>query len=382
MRERLFLFSLLLCGLLACHNVATTGAEVSATTLEALLQEAIDDSLGEVPGVSMTVISPGDEFHWTGAVGFADRNKEDSLHADQPFRIASITKTFVAAAILRLHEMGALDIDDPLTDHISGAHLNLLEVDGYQTNQITLRHCLQHTSGLYDYAVASPAYLEAVTKNAQKRWSRTDQLRFATDLGQPLWKAGGGFQYSDTGYILLGEAIERSTDSTLAYGLRSLLRFEELGLRHTWLESLESAPAGVRPVVRRYFGRQDFTEYDASIDLWGGGGLLSTTQDVAIFVQALFSGEIFDQPETLDLLLDKPPVFPASYSPGNDPGFMDYRCGHHALELYDKPAFSHSGFWGTAYLYLPEAQATVVVNYTAGYRERLLKKVAHLLQDI
>jgi len=155
-----YLFPLLLWGLTACQSVATTKTKVEpAVTLEALLQEAIDDSLGEVPGVSMTVIAPQQAIHWVGAAGFADRPKKDSLHTNQPFRIASVTKTFVAAAILRLHETGKLNIDDPLADHISEAHLALLEADGYRTDRITLRHCLQHTSGLYDYAVASPAYL-------------------------------------------------------------------------------------------------------------------------------------------------------------------------------------------------------------------------------
>jgi len=378
----LYFFPLLLYGFTACHNVATTGAGAPSTTLEALLQEAVDDSLGEVPGVSMTVISPNDELNWTSAAGFADKTEEDSLHAEQPFRIASVTKTFVAAAILRLHEMDSLSIDDPLTNHISANHLSLLEAEGYPTDKITLRHCLQHTSGLYDYAVATPAYLEAVSKNAQRRWSRTDQLRFAVDLGEPLWGPGEGFRYSDTGYILLGEVIERNTDSTLAYGLRHLLQFDKLGLQHTWLETLEPAPADVQPAVRRYFGRQDFTDFDASIDLWGGGGLLSTTHDVATFTHALFTGKVFDRPETMELLLAGPAAFPVTYSPTNDPGFMDYRCGHHAVELYDKPGFSHSGFWGTAYLYLPEEKATIVVNYTKGYRERLLKKVAHLLQNL
>jgi len=148
------------------------------------------------------------------------------------------------------------------------------------------------------------------------------------------------------------------------------------------LETIEPAPDDVLPVVRRYYRKQDITDFDASIDLWGGGGLVSTTQDVALFTQALFSGGVFDQPETLKLLLAKPAAFPSSYTPANDPGFMDYRCGLHAVELYGKPGFSHSGFWGTAYLYLPEEKATIVVNYTAGYRERLMKKTAHYLQNL
>jgi D-alanyl-D-alanine carboxypeptidase len=383
--RQFFLFYLLafLCGwLTSCHNVTATAAQAEvAATLSDLLQEAIDDSQGEVPGVSMSVIYPEQELNWNEAAGFADKLKKTPLHPDQPYRIASVTKTFVAAAILRLHETNKLNIHDPLTAHLSAEHLDLLRSDEYQVDSITLLHCLHHTSGLYDYAVATPAYLEAVSKNPAHRWSRTDQLRFAMDLGEPLWAPGGGFHYSDTGYILLGEVIERAVDSTLAYGLRSLLSFEELGLRNTWLETVEPPPAEVQPVVRRYFGRQDFTDYDASIDLWGGGGLLSTSKDVATFVHALFSGRVFSNPRTIDLFMAGPPPFPPPYNADKDPAFMDYRSGHHTVQLYGKQAFSHSGFWGTGYLYLPDEQATIVVNYTAGYRERLLKKVTHLLQN-
>jgi len=385
MRQPLLLygFAFILGLFFSCQNkpTATTSEEVDST-LDALLQEAIDDSLGDVPGVSMTVIYPNRNIHWVKAKGFADKTEDTPLLPEQPYRIASITKTYVAAAIFRLHEMDSLDIDDPISHHISAEHRDLLVADGYQPEEITLRHCLLHTSGLYDYAVSSPAYIEAASKNAKRRWSRTDQLRFAMDLGQPRWPAGSGFHYSDTGYILLGEAIERSLDSTLAYGLRSLLKFESMGLKNTWLETVEPAPADALPVVRRYYGKQDFTEWDASVDLWGGGGLLATSEEVALFVQALFTGHIFDEASTLQEFMKGPADFNAAYDASTDPGYMDYRSGHEAFTLYNLPALSHSGFWGSAYLYLPDLEATIAVNYTAGFKQRLLKKTVLALRSL
>lgn len=366
----------------ACQNVRVTkGSQDIESTLQALVQEAVDDSLGEVPGVAMSVVFPKEKIRWSGSAGYADKAEKTVLLPDHPFRMASITKTFVAAAIFRLYEMDSLELEDPITKYISQEHQELLSADGYQLEQITLRHCLFHTSGLYDYAVASPAFLEAVSKNPKRRWSRTDQLRLATEDGNPLWPPGDGFRYSDTGYILLGEVIENMVDSTLAYGLRHLLNFEALGLKNTWLESLEPAPPGGLPQVRRYYGRRDFTEWDNSIDLWGGGGLVATTEDIATFVQALFTGKVFTQASTLSVFLEKPPTFPATYQAADDPQFMDYRSGHYAFDLYAKPALSHSGFWGTYYVFLPELEATLVVNYTANAKQRLLKKTALLLYE-
>ncbi|MEL7159376.1 MAG: serine hydrolase domain-containing protein [Bacteroidota bacterium] len=371
---RLFLFFSLVCSLSACRSDPATPEEALAE----FVQEAVDDALGEVPGVSLTVLFPDQNLRWSGAAGYLGKAKATELSPQHPFRIASVTKTFVAAAVWRLHELDRLSVDDPVGEYISTKHRRILSDDGYDPDRITLRHCLLHTSGLYDYAVSSPAYLEAVSQNAGRRWSRTDQLQFAADFGAPKWPPGEGFHYSDTGYILLGEAIETVVDSTLAHGLRTLLRFAELGLENTWLESLEPAPPHVLPQVRRYYGRQDFTQWDNSIDLWGGGGLVSTTTDVATFVQALFTGKIFTEPTTLEAFLEGPENLPSS----DAPGFMDYRSGHHQVSLYGRPVLTHSGFWGTNYLYLPHLKATIVVNYTANAKDRLVKKTALLLNEL
>src|SRR5207249_2644707 len=102
------------------------------------------------------------------------------------------------------------------------------------------------TSGIYDYA-EDPGYQTFVVSHPRHRWTRAEQLRFAMTHGKPLFKPGTSFHYSDTGYVLLGEIIERQTQQSLAAAYRSLLGFDRLGLHETYLETLEPTPAKAMP---------------------------------------------------------------------------------------------------------------------------------------
>lgn len=73
----------------------------------------------------------------------------------------------------------------------------------------------------------------------RRRWSRTEQLALALEQPGPGGGPGACFRYSDTGYVLLGEIVERVTREPLGVAVRRLLRYELLGLRHTWWEDDE-----------------------------------------------------------------------------------------------------------------------------------------------
>jgi D-alanyl-D-alanine carboxypeptidase len=138
--------------------VVMTGSTASAgdKKTRAALQDGIEAdvaSLDTVPGEILTVRAPG--IDQTVATGFADVDAQTPLEPDTPFRVASMTKTFVAAAVLRLVEEGKVNLDDPITDYLSAESLDVLRADGYDVDQITVRQLLQHTSGLI--RSASPA---------------------------------------------------------------------------------------------------------------------------------------------------------------------------------------------------------------------------------
>jgi len=378
----IYLLLLILSGFSCQHNVGTNpDLSQAEATFQQLLEEAVYSSFESVPGVSMTVTVPDLDINWTGATGFDSKKKTQELKATQPFRIASATKTFVGAAILRLHEMGKLSIDDPIADYISETHITLLKKGGYAPDSITVRHCLNHTSGLYDYALGGKTYLEMAAKDSKKRWTRTEQIKLAMESGNRKGNPGEKYSYGDTGYILLGEAIEVLTDTTLAFGLRNLLGFDQLKMTSTWLESLEPAPKGLEDFVHRYLRGNDYTDWDPSIDLYGGGGLVSTTVDLNVFLQSLFNHQVFKNENTLKLMLEKP-VYAATYLPDDDERFKDYRQGLWEISIYGQKAYMHGGIWGTLMLHVPEMNCTVTINYTHGKVDRLLKKTLLVVKNL
>ncbi len=373
---RLSVFLFFFLSLAACRdNVDVSTSEVDIeTTLELLLNECVDGTYGSIPGVTLSVLSPSlPNGSWTGSVGYDSREKEDELSRDQPFRIASVTKTFVAMSILRLHEMDSISIDDPVGKFISKEHIDILKEDGYDVNEILIRHCLNHTSGLFDYAANHDAYIDACSKDPKHRWTRTEQLEGAIKWGDKVGAPGELYRYSDTGYILLGEIIELFYNGDLAKGLRELLRFDRLGLNDTWLESLEPAPQNLPDPVHRYLGRLDATEFDASVDLYGGGGLMSTCQDLSRFMKALFNHEVFDKEGTLELMKTKPDYF-ESYNPSEDRRYKDYRYGLWQVSVYGEEGYMHGGLWGTHMIHVPALDISVTANFTVGRNDRLLKK--------
>src|SRR5213595_2371456 len=123
---------------------APAADRTSATPTQAPLATRLDRTLNEFarahpafPGVAVSVRAPG--LAWSGASGVADRTTHETLTPQAPFRIASVTKTFTAAAILRLVEDGKLALDDRIATHLSSSTVRLLRRGGYDVGAIRVR---------------------------------------------------------------------------------------------------------------------------------------------------------------------------------------------------------------------------------------------------
>jgi D-alanyl-D-alanine carboxypeptidase len=337
-----------------------------ATDLGAILDSAVAATPG-LPGAMLRVEAPSLGFVWSRAVGWSDRAHRDSLRVEQPLRVASNTKTYVAAAILRLVETGKLGPDQPIAPHVLPASTVALEADGYRPDLITVRMLLQHTSGIADYAttgVGSSAmalygpFFDRILADPKHRWTRAEQLALAISAGEPYGKPGETYHYSDTGYNLLGEIIESVTGKPMHAAVRELLDFDRLGLTTTWFETLDSIPPGALSRVHQYLDSLDTNEFDGSIDLYGGGGLMSNLEDLARFYRALLRGSVFANRATLDSMLA---LSPQSLREGGG-----YGMGIGRATYGDVLCFGHGGFWGTAARHCPALDLTVTaaVNTT------------------
>jgi D-alanyl-D-alanine carboxypeptidase len=249
----------------------------------------------------------------------------------------------------------------------------MLRAGGYRPEDITVRQLLQHTSGLFDYA-SSPAYDDVNVADPGHRWTRAEQVQFAMDHGAPLAPPGREYHYSDTGYVLLGEIVEQVTRRSLPDAVRRLVGFRRLGLRHTWWETLEPAPAGSRPRAHQYYGDEfDNITLDASHDLYGGGGLVSTVADVTRFYRALFHGRIL--PEEMVRTMIRPSA------PGRAVGAG---MGIFRVDVAGERCFGHPGYWGTEAVHCPGLDLTYTrttnqaddSDFVSGPLERVLADLA------
>lgn len=168
------------------------------------------------PGAAVLVARDG-KILFAKAYGLADVEHAIPVSTETKFNIASITKPFTAAAILKLQEEGRLSLDDTLTKYIP---------DYPRGNEITLRHLLTHTSGI-------PEKLGGPSTLATAFYPASREYMIALFKYLPLdFNPGSQYAYSNSGYYLLGSIIEKVSGQSYLDYLRGAF-FRPLGMDHT-----------------------------------------------------------------------------------------------------------------------------------------------------
>lgn len=244
-----------------------------------------------LPGMTVAVARPNGEMMI--ALGFADRENNRIMSTGTTMLAASIGKTFVAATLLQLSDEGQLSLDDPVSRWLGDREWfdRLPNADG-----MTLRHLLQHRSGLPDhvhldaFAELWPDKVDGATAEAL--------IGLVLDSA-PLFPPGEGWAYTDTGYLLLGLVIERATGRPYEDVVDE--RFiVPLGLSSTGPSNTPSLPGLARGYVGTDsgLGLPSYTTDDAGVMLWNpaiewtGGGLYANARDLAVWGRAFLSGRI------------------------------------------------------------------------------------------
>jgi D-alanyl-D-alanine carboxypeptidase len=293
----------------ACAEEPSQESRALSTRLEQALDAAL--ASGEVHSATVRVVSPRDDVNVAAARGEADPERHIAMTPETRFKIASVTKPMTAAVVLRLWELGRLDLDAPVSRYLDGRDVDfdrLHVLNGRSSGrQITVRQLLQHTSGLPDWWEDGPRDENGLTEFMQMAltmgldlWDPRGTVRFASERLSPPFPPGAGFHYSDTNYSLLGLLVERVTGGTLAAAYREHV-FGPLHMRDSYLEFFEPSPSGA-PVSHAFLGAIDAATLNTSWD-WGGGGVVSTTADLDDFARGLFESDLFRRSTTLDEML-------------------------------------------------------------------------------
>jgi len=297
--------------------------------------------------------------------GVSDTGKQTPLTTSDRLLQGSVGKTYVSAIALQLVHEKKLDLADPVSKHL-GKEPWFARLPN--ASDITVRQLMTHTSGLVRYEF-QPKFAQQLTSDPLRSYTPVERLEFVFDTQAPF-AAGQGFEYSDTNYIVLGMIVESVTERPYYDELKRRL-LDPLGLKDTIPTDGRDLPG----VVVGYAGKKNaLGGYDASIVdgrfavnpqfEWTGGGVASTTADLARWAKHLYEGRAFD-PSLLPQLVDGGPA-PAL---GRD---ARYGLGVIVRPTELGPSHGHSGFfpgYATEMAYYPELgiAAAVQVNSTDPY---------------
>jgi len=380
--------------------------------LDVLLKSLVDAPGSALQSAILRLHAPQSGFVYQGAAGQRNAEGGPAAGADDRFYIASITKTMTAVRTLQLAESGLFELDTRIAelDVFEPEVINALHQSAGKSlgSAITIRHLLSHRSGMKDYLLddrtgissefesgLAPGSLAAIWMSQwaeflecsstitgcseqqkgnlypARPWLPWDAAAFTSNhlnrnagllnfylaemADSALFQPGTGSHYSDTNFLLLGIIIEQLTGSSLQQQFEEGI-FAPLAMRDSYLpcSTVGAGEAecarGNRPVSDFRIGDKFFpaSGIDTSWD-WGGGGVISSAGDLAVFLQALVEGRLFRDPETLKQMLDFYPI-----KTDGDVMQVGYGLGVRYAQSEYGPRWGHGGAWGAKMEYFPE----------------------------
>lgn len=247
---------------------------------------------GDVPGASVIVIQDG-RVTVRRAYGIANLERHTPATSETNYRLASVSKQFTAMAVMLLARDGKLRYDQPVRD--------ILPELPAAAQAVTVRHLLNHTSGLVDYEDLTP---ESRTTQLSDR----DVLDMLASKDSVYFPAGSRYSYSNSGYVLLGIIVQRVSGLSFPAFLAQRI-FTPLGMAAT-VAHVE----GRDTIAHRAYGYSPragtFVQNDQSVTsaTLGDGGIYSNVDDLVQWDRALYGTTLVDA-ATLELATT-PPILP------------------------------------------------------------------------
>lgn len=217
---------------------------------------------------------------------------------NQTYHGASIGKVFTATLVQMLAEKSVLSVKDRLHQYFSASELDQLFV--YQnvdySQQVNIEHLLGHTSGIADYfegsTIGGKSFITQVLSNPHFQWTPQKLIDFTRYHQRAVGIPGTVFNYSDTGYILLGLIIEQVTGKSFAKNLEDEI-FLPIEMHDSYLMFYsEPKSTSKKTLDKIWFDGIEISGYESLSCDWAGGGIVSTTADLLKFNQALRSSQL------------------------------------------------------------------------------------------
>jgi D-alanyl-D-alanine carboxypeptidase len=302
--------------------------------------------------------------------GATELGATTSPRADTHFRAASNTKTMMAAVIVLLVREGKLRFDDPISKYAEGVP---------NGDNITISELLKMRSGLYNYTSA-PELAESLDRDPTRVWTPQELLAIA--FKRPtIFTPGKEYDYCNTNYALLGLIAEKLEGAPLAKIFQDRL-FGPLGMKHTLLPANTSNTIP-EPYSHGYlYGSSSHALVDAPYPadlqaaakagtlkpnddtgqnpsyVFAAGGIISTADDLAIWMRALVGGKLFDadyQRQWLDSLEPQDPSKPLGQKYGY--GISQITFGPSSVYFHGGEMPGYNSFMG----YDPVNDVTLII---------------------
>jgi D-alanyl-D-alanine carboxypeptidase len=342
---------LLAIGIVVAGLGSVAGCADRAPAGPAGLRQTLDEWRDRSGAAAAVLAVDGPGTTWAGSSGTRRRGAGAVVTARDRFRVASITKLFVATVILQLVEEEQLDLADPLARYLPGFP---------RAERITLRQLLDHTSGVPDYTQVE-GFGRRLLEERDRVWTPAEVLAMA-GARESEFEPGADYAYSNTDFVLLGEVVRVATGASWADQVRIRI-LEPLGLRDTYVAGADGA-AHQPPVLPAYFD-VDGDGFQENVETGGpwpaqettegaAGAMVSTAEDLVTFGDALFRGRLLDG-ASLAAMTEEGPHHPrnSNYGLGLEIQRRDYRT----------LTWGHGGFlpgFRSSLRYLPEHDLIVV----------------------
>lgn len=344
---------------LAVCCVACSGQETEQAPIAALGDnkaehlDALISSYADYDQFNGTVlVAKEGEVVYKNGFGMANFEWDVPNTSDTKFRLASITKQFTACAVMQLVEAGKLDLETPISAYLPNYPKSSADV-------INIHHLLTHTSGIPNYT-DSGDYQEQM----DKRSSVEGLIARFKDL--PLdFEPGKQFNYSNSGYVLLGAIIESASGKSYEEVLQEQI-FDPLGMTNSGYDHNEEV---MQKRASGYYKMGRLLKNANYIDMstpYSAGALYSTVEDLFLWDQALYTDQLLSD-------ASKELVFSKHVSQGSE--FYGYgwdidviKAG--GISSMEKEVVAHSGFingFNTRITRFVEDGSTVILlNNTSG----------------
>lgn len=320
-----------------------------------------------VPGAGIALVRTGG-IEWAGGVGFADRDSRTPVTADTHFRVGSISKTFVAIALVQQYEDGNLEMDAAVADLAPDVAIE----NRFSSSPVTVLHLLQHTAGFDDmhfnemYNVTDPPDLPLADVLARNPASR-----------RVRWRPGTRMSYSNPGYAVAAYVLEQVTGRSYEDVIRERI-FEPLDM-HTSSFALGEANL---PLLAKGYDHADGPPVPFSqIYLRPAGNLHSSPAELGRFVQMLLNWG-----ETEETLVIDPEYLsnmerPRTSLSARNGLIYGYGSGIASRSLAGYPVLGHDGGiegFVSSYGYSSARDAGWVVLLNATYAPGIVERLSSL----